>query len=374
MKWELFMRYVATNTVKPGTILARAIYNDKGQILLSEGVSLKEGLLNRLLDIGIPYIYIKDVNTEDICYKEVVPRELKTQAIKSIEGTFQQVQLDATISSAIVIEKASQSFTTLIRDLHRQIKNNNDLISLLSDVYTYDNYIFTHSFNVTLYSLAIGMELGLNQKELETLGLGAVFHDVGKMKIPTEVLFKPGKLSEEEFQQIKQHPQDGFDILRHVQTIPLIVAHCAFQHHERLNGSGYPRKIKGSDIHYFAQIIAVADVFDAVTSDRVYRGAMLPHNGLEILFAGAGTLFDKEIVQAFRQAVAIYPVGLTVELSDGRKGVVSKQNKHMSDRPVIRILEENGEAVTPYELDLLEKLSVVITGCDTTFRHKDSVK
>lgn len=374
MKWELFMRYVATNTVKPGTILARAIYNDKGQILLSEGVSLKEGLLKRLLDIGIPFIYIKDANTEDICYKEVVPRELKTQAIKSIEGTFQQVQLDATISSAIVIEKASQSFTALIRDLHSQIKNNNDLISLLSDVYTYDNYIFTHSFNVTLYSLAIGMELGLNQKELETLGLGAVFHDVGKMKIPTEVLFKPGKLSEEEFQQIKQHPQDGFDILRHVQTIPLIVAHCAFQHHERLNGSGYPRKIKGSDIHYFAKIIAVADVFDAVTSDRVYRGAMLPHNGLEILFAGAGTLFDKEIVQAFRQAVAIYPVGLTVELSDGRKGVVSKQNKHMSDRPVIRILEENGEAVTPYELDLLEKLSVVITGCDTTFRHKDSVK
>lgn len=368
------MRYVATNTVKPGTILARAIYNDKGQILLSEGVSLKEGLLKRLLDIGIPFIYIKDANTEDICYKEVVPRELKTQAIKSIEGTFQQVQLDATISSAIVIEKASQSFTALIRDLHSQIKNNNDLISLLSDVYTYDNYIFTHSFNVTLYSLAIGMELGLNQKELETLGLGAVFHDVGKMKIPTEVLFKPGKLSEEEFQQIKQHPQDGFDILRHVQTIPLIVAHCAFQHHERLNGSGYPRKIKGSDIHYFAKIIAVADVFDAVTSDRVYRGAMLPHNGLEILFAGAGTLFDKEIVQAFRQAVAIYPVGLTVELSDGRKGVVSKQNKHMSDRPVIRILEENGEAVTPYELDLLEKLSVVITGCDTTFRHKDSVK
>lgn len=361
------MRYVATNTVKTGAILARAIYNDKGQILLSEGVSLKEGLIHRLLDIGIPYIYIQDEKTKDIFYKEVIPRELKTKAIKSIENTFHQLRLDGTTPSAITIEKATPNFTALVRELHTQIKGNNDLLSLLSDVFTYDNYIFTHSFNVTLYSLAIGMELGLNQKDLETLGLGAILHDVGKMKIPTDVLFKPGKLTEEEFEQIKKHPQDGFNILRNVQTISLIVAHCAYQHHERLNGSGYPRKIKGDEIHLFAKILAVADVFDAVTSDRVYRGAMLPHNGLEILFAGVGNLFDKEIVEAFRRAVAIYPVGLTVELSDGRKGVVAEQNNHVSDRPIIRVLEENGEEVEPYDLDLMIELSIVITGCDTTF-------
>lgn len=366
------MRYVATNTVKPGTLLARAIYNDKGQILLSEGVALKEGLLQRLLDIGIPYIYIKDEKTNDIYYKEVVPRELKTKAIESIEETFLQVRLDGTIPSSVVIEKATQSFTALVRELHKQIKNNNDLLSLLSDVFTYDNYIFTHSFNVTLYSLAIGMELGLSEKELETLGLGAILHDVGKMKIPREVLFKAGKLTEEEFELIKKHPEDGFEILRNVQTVSLIVAHCAYQHHERINGSGYPRKIKGDTIHYFAKILAVADVFDAVTSDRVYRGAMLPHNGLEILFAGAGTLFEEEIVKAFRRAVAIYPVGITVELSDGRKGVVAKQNSHVSDRPVIRVLEENGKEISPYDLDLLKELSIMITGCDTTFHHKES--
>lgn len=365
------MRYVATNTVKPGTILARAIYNDKGQILLSEGVELREGLIRRLLEIGIPYIYIKDARTEDIFYKEVVPREQKTKAIKTIEDTFHQVQKDHTLPSSIAIEKANQSFTNLVRDLHTQIKNNNDLVSLLSDVYTYDNYIFTHSFNVTLYSLAIGMELGLNQKEMETLGLGAVLHDVGKMKIPTDILFKPGKLTEEEFNQIKKHPEDGFELLRKVPTLSFVVAHCAYQHHERINGSGYPRQLKGDEIHYFAKIIAVADVFDAVTSDRVYRGAMLPHNGLEILFAGSGTLFDKEIVNAFRRAVAIYPIGLTVELSDGRKGSVVKQNKHMSDRPVVRILEENEEPVAPYEVDLMEELAIVITGCDTTFHQKD---
>lgn len=362
------MRYVATNTVKPGTKLARGIYNDKGQILLNEGVVLQEGLIKRLNEIGIPHIYIQDKDTKDIFYKEVIPRELKTKAIKTIEETFHQVQLDRTLPSSIAIEKASQNMIKIVRDLHKEIKSNNDLVSLLSDVFTYDNYIFTHSFNVTLYSLAIGMELGLSQKEVEILGLGAILHDVGKMKIPTEILFKPGKLTEEEFAEIKKHPQTGYDILRDVQTISLIVAHCAYQHHERINGSGYPRGIKGDDIHYFAKIIAVADVFDAVTSDRIYRGAMLPHNGLEILFAGSRTLFEEEIVNAFKRSVAIYPVGLTVELSDGRKGVVVKQNKHISNRPVIRILEEEGEEVTPYEIDLVEELSVVISGCDTTFR------
>lgn len=369
---EFDMRYVATTSVEPGAILARSIYNDKGQILLSEGVQLQESLIQRLLDIGIPYIYVKDAQTGDIDYKDVIPRELKTKAISSIQETFQQIRAVKTLPGSVVIEKASQILTGIIRELYAQIENDENLLSLLSDVYTYDDYIFTHSFNVTLYSLAIGKELGLSTKDLEVLGLGAILHDVGKMKIPTEVLFKPGKLTAEEFKQIKKHAEDGFDMLRNVKTVSLLVAHCAYQHHERLNGSGYPRGIKADEIHLYAKIIAVADVFDAVTSDRIYRGAMLPHNGLEILFAGAGTLFDEEIVKAFRRSIAIYPVGLTVTLSDGRIGVVAKQNAHVSDRPIIRIIEEQGRSVSPYEINLEDELSLVITGCDTTFHVKDS--
>lgn len=369
---EFEMRYIATSSVESGAILARTIYNDKGQVLLSAGVQLQESLIQRLLNIGIPFIYIKDSRTDDIGYKEVIPRELKTKAISSIQDTFEQIRVVKTLPSSVVIEKSSQSLMSVIRELHTQIQNNDSLLSLLSDVYAYDDYIFTHSFNVTLYSLAIGKELGFSTKELEVLGLGAILHDVGKMKTPTDVLLKPGKLTAEEFEQIKKHAEDGFEMLRNVATVSLKVAHCAYQHHERLNGSGYPRGIKREEIHPYAKIIAVADVFDAVTSDRIYRGAMLPHNGLEILFAGAGTLFDEEIVKAFRRAIAIYPVGLTVELSDGRKGVVSKQNINVSDRPIIRILEEEGQSVPPYEINLEAELSVVITGCDTTFQRKDS--
>ena len=167
---------------------------------------------------------------------------------------------------------------------------------------------------------------------------------------------------------LKRHTTEGFEMLRNSYSVPLLVAHCAFQHHERLDGSGYPRGIQSKDIHDFAKVIAVADVFDAVTSNRVYRSAMLPHEGLEMLYAGVERQYDTNVVKAFHKAVAIYPVGITVELNDGRKGVVVKQNSSLSDRPVLRILEDNGDHVQPYEINLEEELSIVITGCDTTFK------
>lgn len=369
MKWELIMRIVETKSVPPGTILAKTIYNGSGQILLQEGVELNDRMIKRLKDLNILYIYIEDERTADIRYKESIPRELKQKAIKTIEATFQQIDLNASTASSIVLEKASKKFVDTIRQLLNEIKSNEELLSLLSDVLTYDEYIFTHSYNVTLYSLAIGLELDLPEKELETLGLGAILHDVGKINIPDEILLKPGKLTDDEFEIVKQHSEVGFQLLKNVHNLSLLVAHSAYQHHERLNGSGYPRGIKGNEIHLFGKIIAVADVFDAVTSNRVYRKAMLPHNGLEILFAGSGTLFEEKIVNAFRRSVVIYPTGMTVQLSNGLKGVVSNQNHGLCDRPIIRILEEDGQPITPYEFDLLKELSVVITDCDTTF-HK----
>lgn len=185
----------------------------------------------------------------------------------------------------------------------------------------------------------------INEKNLEILGLGAILHDVGKMLVPLEILRKPGQLTEKEFEQIRKHADYGFHLIKNVHTVSLLVANCAYQHHERLDGSGYPRGIKGDEIHYFGKIIAVADVFDAVTSNRVYRNAMLPHQGLEVLYAGVGRKFDNTIIEAFRRAVAIYPNGLSVELNDGRKGVVSAQNEGIGDCPMIRILEENGEQI-----------------------------
>lgn len=357
------MRLVETATVKAGSVLAKSIFNDKGQTLLSEGIALNERTIQRLCDKGIHYIYIKDPNTEDIVFEEPISRKLKSEAITIIEKTFEQIQDNPTQMCSTIIEKNSKTFMDIVRNILSEIESNEDLLTVLLDAFVYDDYIFTHSFNVTMYSLAIGLQLKLSPKELETLGVGAILHDVGKIKIPEEILFKPGKLTCEEFEIVKRHPKDGFDMLRGVHNLSLMVAHCAYQHHERLDGSGYPRGLKGKDIHLFGKIIAVADVFDAVTSNRVYRKALLPSTGMEILYGGAGTIFETEIVNAFRKSVAIYPVGMSVELNDGRKGIVSRQNKGIGDRPIIRIFEEKGRKVKPYEVNLLHELSVIITKC-----------
>ncbi|RSD26398.1 HD-GYP domain-containing protein [Mesobacillus subterraneus] len=364
------MRLIATTSAGEGALLGKAIYNDQGQILLNAGARLEKRILSRLSDFGIDYIYIKDPDTDDIILTNSISDEMRVNAIKTIGDTFKQVQLDSKISHTFVLEKSARKFKKLISILLEELRESKELLNLLSDVFLHDHYIFSHSLNVTLYALAIGIEMKLPPKELEQLGLGAILHDVGKMKVPEEILSKPGKLTAEEFQIIKAHAEDGFQLLRNIPTVPLIVAHCAFQHHERMNGAGYPRGLKGEEIHLFGRILGVADVFDAVTSNRVYRPAMLPHEGLEILYSGSGSLFDAKVVDAFRKAVAIYPVGLTVLLSDGRRGVVSAQNPGLSERPMVRILEENGRRVEPYELDLKTNLSLMIASCDTIIKYE----
>ena len=358
------MRLSITESLTPGERLGMNIYNEQGNILLSEGLTLTQKMINRLVSLNIPFVYIQDSRTDDIMPKPPISVELRREAIQTIESTFLEIKNNVKVEGAFAIEKAAVKFTSLIRNILEELRESEELLTLLADVYTYDDYIFIHSFNVTLYTLALGMELKLQKKQLEILGLGAILHDVGKMLVPVEILRKPGKLTEEEFLQIQKHAEYGFQLIKGVYTISLIVANCAYQHHERLDGSGYPRGAKGDEIHYYGKIIAVADVFDAVTSNRVYRKGMLPHEGLEILYAGAGTKFDKRIIEAFRRSVAVYPNGLTVELNDGRKGIVSSQNAGIGDRPIVRILEENKEKlVNPYEVDLKTNLHLLIKEC-----------
>ncbi len=365
------MRLISTRTLKPGMVLATTVYNAKGQALIHESVSVTERMIHRLIELNIRYVYIEDSLSEGIKVKEAIPHKVRQEAIDTIDLTFSQIQLEsgAGISiNAIALEQSAKQMKKITETILSEIKSNDELLTIITDVFTYDSYIFQHSFNVTMYSLSIGMELKLSQKNLELLGLGAIMHDIGKMLVPEKILLKPGKLTLEEFNEVKRHSEYGFEILRQLQSVSLIVAHCAYQHHERLNGTGYPRGIQSEDIHPFAKIIAVADVFDAMTSNRVYREAMLPHEALEVLYAGAGTLFDATVVEAFRHAVAIYPTGMVVELNDGKKGIVTKQNKGFTDRPILRIIEEADQPITEhYELDLTKALDKVIVGYDPNY-------
>jgi len=229
-------------------------------------------------------------------------------------------------------------------------------------VFAVDEPLFCHSLNVAIYTLALAIAMKLNKHQCFEIGMGALLHDIGKMKIPRKILDKPGKLTHEEFEEIKRHTEYGFDILRRAEDIPLLSAHCAFQHHERLNGTGYPRQLSGGEIHLYGKIMAVADVFDAMTTNRVYRQGHLPNDALEHLFAGANILYDQKVVDLFRDTISLYPVGATVRLSTGESGVVVKNNRMYPQRPVIRIFSDQADQPlrSPYELDLSKHMSVTI--------------
>ncbi|MCT2535916.1 HD-GYP domain-containing protein [Aquibacillus koreensis] len=358
------MRLVATKTIRDGSELAKTIYNDNGQVLIQRDIKLTKRMLKRLQDLGITYVYIKDAFTEDIIIDPPIPEELRIEAVQMVRTSFDEIRKQGFNRNAYLFEKTSAKMADMVGNIVNEVSNRDEVISIMSDILISDDYIFSHSINVTIYALAIASELNYSPKKIEHIGLGAMLHDVGKVFIPEPILNKAGRLTNHEFDIIKTHSEEGFNFLRKASTVPLLVAHCAYQHHERLDGSGYPRGIMENDIHPYGKLLAVADVFDAVTSNRVYRDAMLPHEGLEILYSGSGTLFDRGMVEAFRKTIAVYPNGIEVELSDGREGIVVKQNKNLYERPVIRIIREFGQDVKPYDIDLAKVLNVMIVNCD----------
>ncbi|PAV28728.1 hypothetical protein CIL05_15730 [Virgibacillus profundi] len=360
------MRLASTKSVTPGMILAQSIYNENGVVLIQKGLKLTEKMLGRLLNQGITYIYIEDEFTEDIYVEPVLSDKLRVDASKTIKDIFLELRESGLKERAYILEKKGKKLASVVERIMEDIKSSEKSLSMLTEIFITDDYIFHHSLNVTIYSLAIGVEMNLSNKKLTEIGIGAMLHDIGKIFIDPEILQKPDKLSVEEFEIIKEHTTMGFDFLRKSADMPAVVSHCAYQHHERLDGSGYPRGIKGDEIHTYAKLIGIADVFDAVTSNRVYRDAMLPHEGLEIIYAGAINLFEKNMVEAFKRSIVVYPVGLSLQLSDGREGVVVRQNKHICDRPVIRIMSEDGKHMrTPYELDLASVINVTVTAVIT---------
>jgi putative nucleotidyltransferase with HDIG domain len=361
------MRLISIHRCSPGMVLAQPICTDQGTILLNKDMKLTDSMIERLKQKGISKFYIQDEATDDLDIEEVVSLKTRQTAVKVIYQGFNEIIHAEQKWKARLAPSTIAAFRNVFESILSDLKRNRKALGLLSDMYVQDHYVYAHSLNVAIYAAAVGLELGYNDKELLELGIGAMLHDIGKLMIPSEILYKPGRLTDEEFAVMKKHTEYGFDYLRQQQGIPLLAAHCAYQHHERFDGTGYPRGLSGEEIHKYARLLAVCDVFDALTTNRVYRRAMLPHDAMDIIFAGTGTHFEPEIVDAFRKTVAIYPIGLIVTLSTGATGIVVDYNRNLPARPVIRIIEhEDGSKADPYyEIDLSKELSVMIVQCET---------
>ncbi|PKR78090.1 hypothetical protein CEY16_09235 [Halalkalibacillus sediminis] len=363
------MRAVQITNVWPGDRLGRPITDSYGRVLLQKGVIFTEKLIRKLEELHFSFVFIDDETTDGIIPQSGISESLRLEAIDNVRSAFRSI--DGYVQGHMnqyILERTVESIHRTVVDLTQAIKDNDQIISIISDIFVYDNYLYVHSVNVGLYTIALANKLGFSDRQIEEIGIGALLHDIGKMRVPQSILNKPDKLSDMEYEVVKEHTTYGYNLLKDVPNLPPNISFCAYQHHERLNGSGYPLGIEGSNIHEYAKIIAVADVFDAVTSNRVYRKGMLPHEGLEILYSGSNGLFKKEYVDLFRKTISIYPNGAYVELNDGRRGIVADQSKSIPDRPIIRILEDKDMKLNMheiYEIDLSVSPSVMISKCNT---------
>ena len=199
-----------------------------------------------------------------------------------------------------------------------------------------DDETFIHSVNVALISYLFGKWLGLSEDDKEVLLVSGLLHDIGKLKIKKGIIKKPGTLTDEEYEEMKRHAEYGYDILKN-QKIDERIKLVALMHHERCDGSGYPQGLYGNQIEHFAKIVAIADVYDALTSNRIYRDGICPFEVIEIYENEGYHQFGVEYITPFLAQITETFIGATVCLSDGREGKIVMINEHRASKPIVQV-------------------------------------
>lgn len=227
--------------------------------------------------------------------------------------------------------------TSLVDEISQSIARNPEAFLSLSRLKTKDNYTYLHSVAVCALMIALGKQMGLEEDMLQDLGMAGLLHDVGKMMIPDAVLNKSGRLTDEEFKVIKNHPQRGFDILKGSPGVNDMALEVCLHHHEKMDGSGYPDKLSGAALSLFARMGAVCDVYDAITSVRCYKSSWAPALAIRKMAEWQEGHFDTNVFHAFVKTIGIHPSGTLLKLKSGRLAVVIEQSEKSLLTPIVRV-------------------------------------
>lgn len=246
-------------------------------------------------------------------------------------------------------------------DLIENVLNNKNVLIPLVDIRSMDNYVYSHSVNVAVLSLVLGIALKLTKRNLQYLCTGALLHDVGKTFIPTEILTKEEEFTPEEVEVLKQHSLLGYKYLSDSYNLSAHSKLIALQHHERIDGLGYPNNSHGDEISILSKIVSIADTYDTLSAGRTNEKAMFPSDVLEYLMSNAGKAFDYDIVNTFCKIVIPFSQGTIVELSNGDIAVVKETFPGFPLRPIVKILQSSRVNTIDEEINLITHASTVIT-------------
>src|SRR3954453_18108145 len=330
--------------------------------LLRAGAKLTDGYIKALGDVGVHAIWVHDPLTEGIEPKDLVPPHVREQAARQVNDALDKAGREFD-RRAVLSRDTRVDLAAIVEMLVKAVAENGDTALVLSDLATADAYTHQHSIDVCALGILLGRSLFLRdgwkdikgrrrvdglERRVHQLGIGLLLHDIGKIAIPGEILSKPGALDADELEPMRTPPDMGGQMLQSNAYSPLVRA-VVREHHERWDGKGYPRGLAGENISQLARIAAVADVYDAVTSERPYSAARPPHVGVDIILRGSGTVFVPTVADVFRKLVLPYPVGSELRLADGSVGVVASAEPGEARRPIVRF--PDGERVVDLDAE-----------------------
>ena len=341
------MSYIEISNLKSGMVLNKDVENLKtGAILIKNGTVLNRRFILLMKNLGIKRV---DVLDEELFLDEH-PKERLNVRFEMLSNKMESVFDDVKYGKKIIISEVSEEVDLLIEEL----KKNNNILGRLRELEEGDDYTFNHSLNVCMLSTMIGKWLGYNQIEIKQLSLAGLFHDIGKLKISDDIINKPGKLTEREFEIIKKHPIYSYNCTMDTIGISKNVSLGVLAHHEREDGSGYPNGIKGDKIHEFAKIIAVCDIYDAMTSNRAYKDKESPFYVAEHLDDSSFSNLDPRITRVFLENISKFYVGNIVKLSNGEIGEIIYIHPNEVTKPIVKVGERFIDFLNEKDLEIVD--------------------
>lgn len=344
---KIKMRYIPIEKIKEGMVVGKEVHGKNGQVLIKEGTPLRNVYVQKLKQLGYAGIYIEDKLSKGIEIKEMVESSIKKEALETVKKVCQSSATGKEFSP-----KHYEEIASAVSDVLEQIVSKPKLLINMIDLKTFDDYTYSHSVNVGVLAMAIGAHMGMHTYTLRKLGISSFMHDLGKLYIPLQILNKPGKLTPQEMERVRTHPREGISHINEKIKMPEDILVGILDHHERPDGTGYPNRKRGPLISRIGSIIAVADVYDALTSNRPYRKALTSSEAIEYIMGNVNTQFSERVVNSFLKKVSPFPVGTQVKLSNGHIGIVVKNYTDIILRPKVRIIKENDKEIEPYDIDL----------------------
>mgnify|MGYP001691438820 FL=1 len=338
-------------------ITAQSIYNPLGASYLTKGMELSPTYIKRLEKAGFDGVTVTslDPKLKLAPPDDIVQEKTRISAIQNVATAFHSVEENGTFDPA-PLQGISEN---ILQDIIAQQKN----LVQLTDIRLHDTYTFAHSVNVAILSSLLGVLLKLSREEQIKLTLGGLLHDIGKVTVPYEILTKAGHLTDDEWSVMQGHPEAGRQRLKKMFPNDTLLSTIALQHHEHIDGSGYPNHLKGEQIHRYGRIVAIADVYDALTSVRPYKRAYTPSVAHRLMATCSPGHFDLDLLKLFFDNVAIYPVGTILKTQDGY-AIVKKVEFGYTLTPVVCVFaNREGKLLdTPSDLDLKEAPKGMLDG------------